>query len=414
MSESKSDFVASELGLPLSVAQPALMVYRSVGIGTYGVVMRTLCMPLEKIALYLNSSQVSGKNQFQQAWRLTFQEGWYAPYRVVGAASIISWFAAYAVMGTAFQFMDRSISKMLGVAPVCYGEQLMVPTSREEQEKRRHLSYEVREVLARVLSPLSAAILETVVSNRAEVERFYGVKKFNAIELKMPYSPLRNLLGPAFMPGAMRNIIMMQTNFILTPILYKEYFPQEHKSTESLFLFCLGTNVFLGNAIGITQQALWGRSLDYLEQHGRIRYSEIIKDGLKKEGMSAFFTPTKWASRTLMNTPPEGALPYFYNEILPLGEEGFLVAVKKYLYDPYLKEKPSFKEKPENAKMAKMVRRASVRDMPELQDYHNPSHPDSIHSQHLWRSGPLFMAMSSSKVVSDEEFAEEFFEQAAI
>ena len=120
-----SPFGAKEIEMPLTVAQPALMTYRSVGIGTYGVVMRYLCMPLEKTALYLNSSQVSGKGQVQQALKLTFQDGWAAPYRVVGASSIISWFLAYSVMGAAFQSFDQASSSALGVKPVCYGKQLM-------------------------------------------------------------------------------------------------------------------------------------------------------------------------------------------------------------------------------------------------------------------------------------------------
>jgi len=80
---------------------------------------------------------------------------------------------------------------------------------------------------------------------------------------------------------------MSATSFVLTPTLYQRYFPQERKSQASLFWFglgatlssqqqailailatpactsALGTNIFFGNVIAITQQALWGRALDY-------------------------------------------------------------------------------------------------------------------------------------------------------
>lgn len=93
-----TDLVADRVGLPYSIAEPALVTYRSVGIGIFGVVMRFSGMPLEKIALYMNSSQVSGKGQLQQAVRLTFREGALAPYRVVGSASLVAWFFQYSVM----------------------------------------------------------------------------------------------------------------------------------------------------------------------------------------------------------------------------------------------------------------------------------------------------------------------------
>ena len=90
--------------LPESVKSSALVTYRSIGLGLYGAVMRFAGMPLEKIALCMNSSQVSGKNQLQQAIQLTFQDGsrrsYIAPYKVVGRASLVAWFLQYSVMGT--------------------------------------------------------------------------------------------------------------------------------------------------------------------------------------------------------------------------------------------------------------------------------------------------------------------------
>ena len=91
-----------------------------------------------------------------------------------------------------------------------------------------------------------------------------------------------------------------------------------HKSTQ-------------GNVVAITQQALWGRSLDYLRQHGSISYTATIRQGLQKEGMAAFFTVPKWFSRVLMNAPAQGTLPWFYNEVLPLGEDTLLRTVQSVL-----------------------------------------------------------------------------------
>ena len=45
--------------------------------------------------------------------------------------------------------------------------------------------------------------------------------------------------------------------------------------------------------------------------------------------MAAFFTPAKWFSRVLMNAPAQGTLPWFYNQVLPLGESTFLGLVSK-------------------------------------------------------------------------------------
>jgi hypothetical protein len=138
---------------------------------------------------------------------------------------------------------------------------------------------------------------------------------------------------------------MCQTTFILTPITYKLYFPQELKDTTSLFWYGLGMNIFVGNVAAITQQALWGRSLDYLSNHGQIRYSEVIKEGLRKEGIGAFFSVPRWMSRVLMNCPVQGCLPYFYNEVLPLGEYAYLSAIKFCIYQPFLEEMDVFQEK---------------------------------------------------------------------
>lgn len=328
MASSPQQRRAEETDLPLSVVEPALVTYRSAGIGMFGVVMRFAGMPLEKVALFMNSSQVTGKHQFRQSLRLTFKEGLLAPYRVVGPASLVAWFLQYSIMGMAFQFFDHSLSKMMGVKPVAYGQELMQPPEHE----KKPLDYQLKTVFKTLLAPIFAASLESNVSNRAEVQRFFGPQKFSVVQSRLGLNPIARFAGPAFLPNAMRNVIMCQTSFVLTPITYKLYFPQEQKSQSSLFWYGLSMNIFVGNVFAITQQALWGRTLDYAERNGRIHYRSIIQEGLAKEGLSAFFTLPKWSSRVLMNAPAQGTLPWFYNDVLPQGELFFLEAIKTIFY----------------------------------------------------------------------------------
>ena len=107
---------------------------------------------------------------------------------------------------------------------------------------------------------------------------------------------------------------MSSTSFVVTPTLYQRYFPQERKSQQSLFWFGLGVNIFFGNVVAITQQALWGRALDYAGAPpggGRpVDYRAVVGDGLKKEGVAAFFTPSKWFARVLMNAPIQGTVSW--------------------------------------------------------------------------------------------------------
>jgi hypothetical protein len=336
-----SEELAAEIGLPMSIAQPALVGYRSVGIGTFGAIMRWAGMPLEKIALYMNSSQVSGKGQFAQAVKLTFAEGALAPYKVVGPASLMAWFMQYSVMGVAFQFFDQTLSNLMGVRPMYYGKELMEPPEKEDNaefgQSSSSFGYRARGAIKTILSPVCAACLESYVSNRAEVQRFFGPQTFAQIETTLAESPWKRAAGPAFAANSGRNVIMCQTSFLLTPLAYKLYFPQDQKSKTTLFWFGLSLNIFVGNVIAITQQALWGRSLDYLKQNGRIHYRSVIQQGYQKEGLAAFFTIPKWCSRVLMNAPAQGTLPWFYNEVLPLGEPAFMGFLKSFVYGPFLK-----------------------------------------------------------------------------
>ena len=238
---------AAQLDLPKTITDPTLLVYRSSGIGLFGVLMRFSGMPLEKIALFMNSSQVSGKGQFAQAVRLTFKDGALGPYKVVGAASMTAWFLQYSVMGFAFQFVDQTLSRMFGVKPTYYGKELMEPANVGVEDDVS-LNCRLRSSAKTMLAPILAATLETKVSNRAEVQRFFGRQQFATIESNLlartNYPALSRIAGPAFFPGCMRNIVMCQTSFILTPITYKLYFPQERKSNTTLFwckLIIIGT-----------------------------------------------------------------------------------------------------------------------------------------------------------------------------
>jgi hypothetical protein len=329
--------LSDETGLSYEVAKGTLIGYRSAGVGIFGVAMRWAGMPLEKIALFMNSSQVSGSNQFAQSVRLTFQGGMLAPYRVVGPNSIAAWFMQYSVMGMAFQVVDSALSDAMGVRPVCYGDELMEPPSSPPSPHDGDASFSAgdsaRVAFKNILAPLLAGALESTVANRAEVERYFGPKQFANIESKLAWPAPSRMLGPAFVSNATRNVVMCSTTFLLTPITYKQYFPQEKKNAQSLFWFGLGMNVFVGNVVAITQQALWGRSLDYCAQNGgrNIRYADVVRLGLRTEGMSAFFTVPKWSSRVLMNAPAQGALPWFYNDVLPIGEEAVLNTAKMVL-----------------------------------------------------------------------------------
>ncbi|GKY96418.1 hypothetical protein MPSEU_000601300 [Mayamaea pseudoterrestris] len=329
-----SEVSARDLGVPWNVAQPALVAYRSTGIGFFGALMRYLGMPLEKIALYMNSSQVSGKGQFRQAIQLTFAEGALAPYRVVGPSSLTAWFMQYSVMGVAFQLVDQTLSNLMGVRPVYYGHQLMQPPDNDLVNAP--LSYQIKVAAKTLICPVISGCFESFVANRAEVQRYFGPVRFAEIESRLANNSFVRIAGPAFAPNAARNIIMCQTSFLLTPLTYKRYFPQEYKSKTTLFWYGLGCNIFVGNMIAITQQAAWGRSLDYLARNGCVSYSQMIQESLAKDGISAFFTLSKWSSRVLMNAPAQGTLPWFYNEVLPLGERWLLQGVKHLFYDSFL------------------------------------------------------------------------------
>ena len=237
----------------------------------------------------------------------------------------------YSVMGAAFQFFDRLLSKAFDLPPVVYGDQLMEPasTTNKYANKEGDTLSHIKSATKTILAPVLSGSLESVVSNRAEVQRYFGPSKFAVLESHLNWNPIGRIFGPAFCANAMRNMVMCSTSFIVTPITYKLYYPQEKKSNSSLFYYGMGMN-FAGNTVAISMQALWGRALDYSVAEGKgrnINYVDVIRESLKKDGTSAFFTVPKWFSRILMNAPVQGSLPWFYNNILPLGEDKVLSAV---------------------------------------------------------------------------------------
>ena len=204
MSQSSDD----ERQLPPSVEAASQMVYRSSGLGVWGAVLRFGGMPLEKIALFSNSSQVSGKGQLGQAVKLTFAEGMLAPFRVVGPASFVAWFLQYSVMGFVFQSCDRTLSKVMGVPNVYYGDELFEPGNRtpaanvrpaparplltraalpaaKKSETAVPVGDQAKSIAKAVAAPLLAGVVESAVSNRAEVQRYYGIEQFAKIESKL-------------------------------------------------------------------------------------------------------------------------------------------------------------------------------------------------------------------------------------
>ncbi len=337
------------MSLPDNLVTPCQTTYRSVGLGVYAVVVRYCTMPLEKVAMIANSSLVSsGSNQLGQAWKIATKEGLLAPYRTVGPASITAWFLQYSVMGFVFQTVDAALSASLNTQRMPYGDQLMEPPVKTS-------SFGVATAAKAILAPVTAGTIESVVSNRAETQRFWGLGKSAAIERQLGWSALGRACGPAFVANSARNAVMSTTSFVATPLLFLHAFPQEHKSHSSLFWFgadaaslssarrrggcrplCaiaatashagLSVNIFAGNVVAITQQSLWGRVLNYVEEGGgrNANYRAIVGEAYRREGLSAFFTPPKWFARVLMNAPIQGTLPWFYNDVLPLGEPAVL------------------------------------------------------------------------------------------
>lgn len=324
---------SAEPTLDPSLLVPAQMSYRSTGLGFYAIAVRCCTMPLEKLAMIMNSAQVSGQGQMRQALAIVFKDGPATPFRTVGPASITAWFFQYSVMGFIFQLCDRSLSKALQVEPVAYGEQLMEAPAPPAAPVG--VSELAKGAFKAILAPALAGAIESGVANRAECQRFYGKQKFAHVEKALGWGPAARQCGPAYLPNASRNFVMSATSFVVTPTLYRNHFPQERKSQSSLLWFGLGLNIFFGNVVAITQQSLWGRSLDFVAPAGGavrpVNYGAVVGSGLRHEGVAAFITAPKWFARVLMNAPIQGTVPWFYNEVLPLGEGAALRFVARIM-----------------------------------------------------------------------------------
>eukprot|EP00967_Tisochrysis_lutea_P120145 scaffold196736_cov30-Tisochrysis_lutea.AAC.1 len=298
-------------------------------------------MPLEKIALTANSSQVSAHGPLRQAVRLTFRDGVLAPYRVIGPASLLAWFLQYSSMSFVFQLADSALALGLGVERVAYGDDLDKADTRDEDrpaDRRGGAASSASAVAAginagsmlKLAKDVGAATvagaIESAVSNRAEAQRYFGLERFRSLESRAQPRRLVGLVGPAFSASVARNSLMTYSAFVATPALYRQHVPEEYKSSSSLFLFGLAVNMFGGNVIAVTQQTLWGRALDsWSASPARpISYTSIVSESLRAEGVGAFLTSGKWLSRVLMNAPAEGTLSWFYNRVLPIGEPVFV------------------------------------------------------------------------------------------
>lgn len=305
------------------------VTYRSAMLGIWGIAVRYAQMPLERLALVANSAQVAGHGQLFKACSLVFKDGWLSPWKVVTARSGLAWFLQYSMIGAAFQVSDRFLSRVMGVEPFAYGDELFKDYEEEE------ISYEENEANARVeplhlaklstkvlLAPTLAAVVESFVSNKAEVERFYGKKEFARVEKLMVSrgrGVLQGVAGQAFWANAARNGTMSFATFIGTPFLFSTVVREEHKNPSTLA--CFGMFANLGaNVVGTVFQSSWGRSLDFLSSQGHLNYGQMVRKGLESEGISAFVNPTKWATRVGMNIIPQGLIPWYYNTIVPLGE----------------------------------------------------------------------------------------------
>lgn len=316
---STSSFKQSEQHkVPAWVESSTEVVYRSAGLGIWGTVLRMVGMPLEKIALTVNSSQVSGRSQFTQACNIVFRDGWLAPYRVITPRSIFAWYVQFSIMGFSFQIADRALATALNISTCPTGDEVV---TRSFDTSEIDIAYTAKTAIKLVTAPILAACVESGVSNKAEVTRFYGPQKYAQIQSKtVTRGMLRKMTGPAFGSGVARNSLMSASSFVWTPYLYMLAVPEEARNSSDLFWCGLGVNIFAGNVVGAMTQSLWGRSLDFYARNHTISYRQVIQEGLKQEGVRAFLTPTKWFTRVIFNAPATGTIPWFYNTILPIGE----------------------------------------------------------------------------------------------
>eukprot|EP00298_Acanthocystis_sp_HF-20_P026562 c4343_g1_i1.p1 GENE.c4343_g1_i1~~c4343_g1_i1.p1 ORF type:complete len:349 (+),score=143.31 c4343_g1_i1:113-1159(+) len=335
------EFEANQL--PSNIERAVLVSYRSIGLGLWGCGLRSLGMPLEKIALEANSGRVDGaKNQFKQAVIQVWARGWKDPFRCITSRSLTAWFLQYGLLGFTFQTIDFGLSKMFGLRPQIFGVELLKKdnnnndNNNEEKKKGENLILLVAKGMS---AGVLAASIESFVANRAESQRHLGPQTL--AKLSPPLSQgtilqhLRHSAGPSYIPNVARNFIMCSTTFVISPALF-QLLPQEQRTPKNLLLFGLGMNIFFGNSLAINAQSLWGRSLDHFAQtkNPNYRYTQIISEGLRRDGIKAFFSPSKWFARVLMNAPAQGTIPWFGCFILPKGE-GYVLRVAQQFYNKF-------------------------------------------------------------------------------
>ena len=142
-------------------------------------------------------------------------------------------------MGFVFQTVDAALSVSLNTQRMPYGDQLMEPPVKSS-------SFGVATAAQAILAPVTAGTIESVVSNRAETQRFWGLGKSAAIERQLGWS--------AFGKGVRAGLCQfcqkcghVYHQLRRDALLFLHAFPQEHKSHSSLFWFGLSVNIFAGN-----------------------------------------------------------------------------------------------------------------------------------------------------------------------
>jgi hypothetical protein len=293
---------------------------------------------VQKIALEANSGRVKrilgGESEMRQAVRQVMERGWKDPWKVVTLRSVWAWFIQYGLMGLAFQSLDFGLANLMGVQPQPNGRQIFEQRMQDEDKLKPSSFQGTLLVMKGIMAPFLAGTVESMVANKAEVTRYLGPAEFKSLESRIHPANTSSLVarlyraaGPAFLPNATRNFIMSGTSFVVTPTLF-QLFPEHARTPQNLFLFGLLMNMGPGNGLAITMQSLWGRSLDAINTTPaqsplspvRINYKQVVSSAYQKHGVTAFFTPTRWFTRVLMNSPAQGTVPWFTNFVLPKGE----------------------------------------------------------------------------------------------
>ena len=133
------------------------------------------------------------------------------------------------------------------------------------------------------------------MSNRAETQRFWGLGKSAAIERQLGWSALGRACGPAFVAEFCQKCGHVHHQLRRDALVVPARLPAGAQVALVVILVwpLREVAVFAGNVVAITQQSLWGRVLNYVEEGGgrNANYRAIVGEACRKEGLSAFFTP---------------------------------------------------------------------------------------------------------------------------